>query len=183
MITTSPNRIKQGGYWCSDADEQTQQLIDTVGGTWDTEFPVTDALEHLGLSTALLALGSPRPRFRSEANRVLKEYSKTIMHHLELRLSLFGETKLVRERRAFDTPSRGTTRKLLTNDWAQRKYNSTDNVHSMLCDAVLILLSAYPLHIKTIYAGKALLGAALMSDRNTKLLDSLKDTLRKLLNG
>lgn len=179
MITTSVTRIKSAGYWCEDADTQTEKLLNILNAHVNTEIPIIEALEHLGLSTCLLALGAAHPRYATQAQAILSEYVRRLwekLHsvympvdeHLDL-LTLIGKHEQLRKRR--------------TMQWRTRKYTIADPAISLACDAAIILLSDEPLHIRAIHAGKSLFSSLKYLQPYSVPHTEFEEFLREKLNG
>lgn len=179
MITTSVTRIKSAGYWCEDADAQTEKLLNTLNTHVNMEIPIIEALEHLGLSTCLLALGAPHPRYATQAQAILLEYASGLWERvhsvympvdkrLDL-LTLTGEHDQLRKNR--------------TVRWRTVKYTVAGPATSLACDAAIILLSDEPLHIRAIHAGKSLFSSLKYLQPYSVPHTEFEEFLREKLNG
>lgn len=184
MITTTANRVKQAGYWCADANKVTTELVTAVGGDWDTEIPLTDILTHAGLSSTVLALGVPRPRYMASARHALTKYCGVLFQEIEIGLALAYavDMPLTREKRISNRPDNASRRRFASEKWLKHKFNAALPEQTLLCEAVLIMLSEYPTHIKAVHAGKNLLSAAQLLAPDCSLLEALTYELRKLLS-
>lgn len=184
MITTTANRVKQAGYWCADADKVTTDLLNAVGGDWDTEIPLTDILTHAGLSSTVLALGVPRPRYMASARHALTKYCGVLFQEIEtgLALAYAVDMPLIRERRIYARQDDTSRRRFASEKWLKYKFNASLPEQTLLCEAVLIMLSEYPTHIKAVHAGKSLLSAARQMAPGSSLLEVLSNELRKILS-
>lgn len=183
MITTSPKRVKAAGYWCDDADRQSEQLMQETGLTLDDEYPMDMILDRLGLGTALLSLGSPHPRYKHTSTQVLLNYCRLLFAAIRKSLEELTavQTDLHLEEQVFDNPVRLSLRRDRVEYWTKEKFNTVDPALSLLYDALLILLSDQPLQIKAIHAGKNLLGSCVYSNPNSDMLDKMKASLKELI--
>lgn len=158
-ITTTPNRVKKGGYWCEDADEITQKALDACGLDWDTEIPVVWGLDNLGLANTFLGLGSPLPRYKLLAERVTLSY---LMYLYQRAIDLCNTVGYTVEDvgQYIGNPKRVGARKGHYTLWTQVKFSESNVGKQHLCEAMRLIYSEHPLHLTAIHAGKELLAAA-----------------------
>lgn len=181
-ITTSVNRVKGGGFWCDGADEEGKQIADFVEGDLDTEIDLQTILDVLPMSSTLLSLGAVRPRYKAAADKILRDYIARLFHAIELDLIRLTDEEwvLARERRCAAFPHRAMQRKELIGRWVQVKHNATNPALIHIADAILILLSEWPINIKAVHATKTYLSAAAIPE---EAYSTLKEYLRKMLDA
>lgn len=181
-ITTSVNRVKNGGFWCDGADEEGKQIAEFVGGDLDTEIDLQTILDVLPMSSTLLSLGAVRPRYKAAADRILRDYIARLFHQMESSLVSLTDEEwiLAREKRCAAFPHRGAMRKELIGRWVQIKHNAISPTLIHIADAILILLSEWPINIKAVHATKAYLSAAPVPQEAHGIL---KEYLRKQLDA
>lgn len=161
QITTSVDRIQKAGYWCSEADRETGELLNTLGKNRDDEIPVRQILNILGLSVGLISLGAHHPRYQLQANSILSRYGGILFRHIGTAFANLGqECSLSRERACYAVEGRDSLRQDCRSVWRKRRAESADPKYRSLCDAILITMSLHPVHIKLVHAGKAYLDAA-----------------------
>lgn len=186
MITTSANRVKAAGFWCEDATEQTQRALDSVGADWDTEIPIINGLELLGLQNTILAMGAVRPKWRWYMQKALEGYVEELICKLEhyIGLATATEIKLRKLRRVVFKDMEGTRAAELAY-WHKQKFNTSMPEYRLLCEAILILLTdaPIPLHMRAIHAGKSLLSAAKIINPDSELHGELVTFLREQLDN
>ena len=133
IITTSLNRVKAGGYWCFDGDNESLKLVEllnkdkpdgTPAYTLDSEIDMRDILQYIGISSTLLALGVPRKRYLPQAEEVLDKYVGVLFTYLEaaLTLRLKQPVSLGQERVRYDGVNNSERRKRLLDKWLKLKY-------------------------------------------------------------
>lgn len=180
MITTTANRVQRAGFWCDDATRQTQEALDKIGATWDTEIPVKDGLRLLGLSNTLLALGAPHPRYAIRSGLVLLKYCD----YLWDKLSKLAGTDLHLEKLVYKSHQHSSLREERIERWSKEKFATGDPVRSLLCSAILVMLSSEPLHIRAIHAGKDLFSALVYKNGvETKPHEEAARKLQELLDA
>lgn len=184
-ITTSASRVKSAGYWCDDADEQTQTMLNAVGADWNTEIPIEAGLDHLGLSNTLLALGAVRPKYELQAGLVLLKYTRALIRRIKdaVEKKSIVHTDVNLDMLSFHNPDRAQLKIKRSQYWMRLKYNEVDPELCLLYGAMVTILSDQPLHIRAIYASRDYLSARKMTDDSPDALNELKDILRKLLNA
>lgn len=182
MITTTANRVKQAGFWCDQADAQTQRMLDAVGADWDTELPIESGLDYLGLANTLLALGAPRARYKNQAERVLIDYATFAFNEAtDVGRSLDNpEFTLKTEHRVYLPPNKEQRRRVLTEQWNKKKFNGQTPEERIVADFVIIMLSDLPLQIRLIHGTKTLLSAVQMAFPGEHV-GRYKEELRRLL--
>ena len=162
-ITTSANRVKNGGYWCEDATAITQAALDKYSLTWDTEIPLKWGLEALGLANTILALGSVRPRYKSRADIITVH----LMHKLyDLAVILGAKVgfTFTQTKHWLGNPDRANSCKAQRDMWLRLGHDMTKPANKAIADALAILFSADPKHISCVHASKLLLAAVLQVD-------------------
>lgn len=162
-ITTTANRVKEGGYWCEDATAITQAALDKYGLDWNTEIPLTWGIDALGLANTLLALGSVRPRFQSRADAITVRMMRTLYStaaELGLRLG-FTFTPVGHW---LGNPARRESCKTQNAMWLDLSRTMTKPAEKSIADALAILFSDEPNHIACVHASKHLLAAVLQLD-------------------
>jgi hypothetical protein len=162
QITTTVERIKQAGYWCSDADRETAELLTQLGVDRNTEIPVRSILNILGLAVGLLSLGAVHPRYKLVANQILIRYNAILFRRIGTALANIGEEhKLTKEALiAIGDHNRDALRRERRAYWWKYKTHSVLPIQKAIGETIYIMLSAHPLHIKLVHAGKAFLDAA-----------------------
>jgi hypothetical protein len=162
QITTTVERIKQAGYWCSDADAETASLLAQLGVDRNTEIPVRSILNILGLAVGLLSLGAVHPRYKLHADAILKRYNTMLFRHIGTALANLGEEhRLTREALiAIGGHNRDALRRERRAYWWKYKTHAPLPMQRSIGEAIYIMLSVHPLHIKLVHAGKAFLDAA-----------------------
>ena len=177
-VTTSVDRIRSAGYWCSEADRETSELLSKLGKQPGDEIPVRDILDTLGLSVGLIALGAAHPRYEIHAHTLALRYGRALFRHIGTALADIDKpASLNRELIAYGVQSRETLREDLRKRWKHEKYISADPQHKYLCNAVYIMMTEHPLHIRLVHAGKEYLEAA-----PSLALVHLTADLRRMLN-
>lgn len=163
QITTTVDRIKQAGYWCSDADAETAMLLEQLNVDRNTEIPIRSILNILGLAVGLLSLGTVHPRYKLHAGAIQLRYTSILFRHIGTALANLGdEHRLTREITcAIDVNNkRDSLRRERRQYWSLYKTNAATPAHRAIAEAIYIMLSMHPLHIKLVHAGKAFLDAA-----------------------
>ena len=168
IITTSPNRVKAGGYWCFDGDNESLKLVELLNKdkpdgtpvyTLDSEIDMRDTLQYIGLSNTLLALGQPKKRYLGQSEEILHAFIVTLFEYLEraLTLRLKQPVTLSQEKLRYDGINNAERRKRLLDKWLKLKWSTEEPSMLAVCGALVILLSEYPLNVKAVHAAKAVL--------------------------
>ena len=177
-ITTSVDRIRAAGYWCSEADRETAELLSKLGKQPGDEIALRDILDILGLSVGLIALGAAHPRYALEARTVMGRYGKILLRHIGTALADMDKpANLSRELISYAVLNRDTLREDLRKRWKHEKHVSPDPRYKYLCNALYIMMTEHPLHIRLVHAGKDYLEAA-----PSLALVHLSADLRRMLN-
>lgn len=158
IITTNPARVKRAGNWCEDADEQTEKILALHGYTWDQEMPIIWCLEPLGLSTTLLCLGEPRPKFKARCDEILLRYCHRIYDLLITRAHQVNFTA-INSKNFILNKDRKQTRLVQYRMWRDIRENLVDPAATAICDGMMILFSETKNNIMAIHATKYLLTA------------------------
>ena len=200
IITTSPNRVKAGGYWCFDGDTESNKLVKCLNQdkpegtpvyTLDSEIDMRDTLQYIGISSTLLALGQPRKRYLPQAEAILDKYVGMLFTYLEqaLTLRLKQPISLAQEKLRYDGTNNAERRKRLLDKWLKLKYGTEEPGMLAICTAMVTLLSEYPVNIKAVHATKSLLSIPEYAEpsleyvENTKTYIELRDKLMELLDA
>jgi hypothetical protein len=185
VITTTANRVKAGGFWCEDATAITQAALTKDGLQWDEEIPVVWGFNALGLANTILSLGSVRPKFQARADRVVLGLMAYI-HDAITHINDVNEFGLTFQSRASNlvNPDRAQSVRL-----AHAKYKAqhpANPAHKAMFEAMAILHSEGPNHIKCIHASKLYLfavvkiyGEAGAADQRQKMIDFITKELNQ----
>lgn len=184
IITTNANRVKAAGYWCEDADAQTAAFLEARGLSWEDEVPVIEGLspDGLGLANTLLALGACHPRFMVRADKILRNYIAYLYDTLDRLLVTKHNVTFKDLRNTITHLNRAATRRQYTFTWQKIKEGSVDPSLRAACDAMLVLLSEAPLHIKALHSGKHIITAYFLA-KEPSIMVNLTDTLRDEINN
>jgi hypothetical protein len=160
VITTTANRVKNGGFWCEDATEITQAALTKDGLTWDEEIPVAWGFDALGLANTILSLGSVRPRFQGRADRTVISLMKRLYSMAaDLGSQLDPPFFFTDVRHWLGNPDRVNARRSQYEMWKQM--SPTHPGAKAIVDAMTILFSTEPNHVICIHASKLLLYATM----------------------
>lgn len=164
MITTSPNRVKKGVYWCEQADEIVAKSLEGSEYTLDSEIPFDWIIEHNSLADTLLSLGAVRPRYQLDANDILRNYCRRLCTHARDQLI---DDKLIPESETqvphwIDNPARSQASKLEMSKWTSLKRSHNDPYAVKLFSVMELLFSQQPLVLKATHSTKFYLGAMAM---------------------
>lgn len=159
VITTTANRVKAGGYWCEDATAITQAALDKTGLSWDDEIPVTWGFESLGLANTILALGSVRPKFQKRADAITIKLLKEL-HSIALKLCEKVGFTVTDVGHWLGNPDRVGSRKTQYSMWQQLGQSVSMPVDKALIEAMAVLFSEQPDHLKCVHASKQILFVA-----------------------
>lgn len=173
MITTSVARVKAAGYWCGDADSETGRVMQKLGATENTEVNIKDVLDIIGLGAALMFLGVPHPRYADKAGGVVMAYALALLTAIECDFNV----ELPAEMSTIIKPERDGLRRECNKEWKKKKLNAVTASDILMCEAVLILLSAHPLHIRAVHAGRKYFTAT----HRKNALELMKDLLQRML--
>lgn len=185
LITTTPTRVKRAGNWCEDADEQTNTILSKYNYTWDQEMPIEWVIDTLGLSTTLLCLGEPRPKFKKRCDEILLEYIKKVYKDLcGIAEHYCGFTFIQHENFILSKDRRQASiqEKRL---WAAIKTRQEFPLERAVCEGMIIVFSDIKNNLMAIQSTKELLMATKLLHGDTaaeKLTQELSDFIREELN-
>lgn len=164
MITTSPNRVKHGVYWCEEADSIVAKSLEGSEYTLDSEIPFDWIIEHNTLADTLLSLGATRPRHQPRANDILLDYCRRIYTHTRNQLlddKLIPDTEIIVSH-WINSPARAQASKLEMTKWTSLRRSHNDPYAVKLFSVMELLFSQQPLVLKATHGTKYYLGAMAM---------------------
>lgn len=161
MITTSPNRVKKGVYWCEEADATVARSLEGTEYTTDSEIPFDWIIEHNSLADTLLSLGAVRPRYQEKANVILINFVRRI--YMET-LKCLNEYDIIRDAAIsvphwICNPDRVQACRLEYRYWQTIKRTRADPFETKLCEAMVLFFSEQPAVLKATHGIKLYLGA------------------------
>jgi hypothetical protein len=157
-ITTTADRVKQGGYWCEDATAITQAALDRHGLNWTDEIPVTWGFENLGLANTILALGSVRPKFQPRADSIVVNLMRKL-YSMAVELGIQVGFTITNSGHWLGNPDRATSCKAQHSMWSQLGRDFADPTLKAIADSLAILFGTGPNHISCVHASKLILFA------------------------
>lgn len=161
MITTSPNRVKKGVYWCEDADRIVHDSLLESEYTADSEIPFDWIIEHNTLADTLLSLGAVRPRFQKQADSILLDYVKHL--YTCTRTELVGK-EIVEKSTQYTpdwigNPDRAQACRLHHSLWRGLKRSHSEPFAIKLFETMELIFSEQPTVIKATHGTKFYLAA------------------------
>lgn len=186
MIYTTANRVKAAGFWCEDADVQTQTALDKGGHTWDTPLSIEWGLENLGLANSVLALNPDAviPKHKKDAEIVVQKYLLYLVDlAADMALRLGYTPDLIKVTKA-TVANPKTRRKGLANcykSWTEHKEKYVHGPHAEIAEVMAMLcFDAVLPHVRCIHAGKLILQIYAAEAGERDLLSEMKAKVLEL---
>lgn len=182
MITTSPNRVKHGVYWCEEADTIVAKSLEGTEYTPDSEIPFDWIIEHNTLADTLLSLGAVRPKYQKKANDILINFVRRL--YMET-LKCLNECDITHDAPIsvphwICNPDRIQACRLEYRYWQTLKRTRVDPHESKLCEAMVLFFSEQPAVLKATHGTKLYLGAYAIK-HGFKEADIIRQELKQYL--
>ena len=172
--------------WCDDADEITQRALDITARSWDDTWPIQYGLEHCGLGNALLALGSPLPKYKRIATKVETDYLKYLYDTAREICVRHGFT-VMDTRQWLDRKDRVTSCLAHAKIWTDVKIAAPNSgIENLAAGMAMIFAADKPTILRNVFATKlTVTGQRLLEGEiaSQTTIDRLKDYLRKELDN